>query len=144
KLERRQNICAVMQGVSQDLGNAAELQFWTSIQESLEQLGTAGMSDEEDGREGSEMIKVVTAPDFRHADFQKLYRFVDEVRFSRPQYFSQVGRKRMKRVQSAGTIKRTPPTGLPQAFLDERYLQNLTTRQLAKLELTSGQHSIPK
>lgn len=135
KFARRQAIASVMIEVCDEKGNVQGTQFWRDVLEAIDILTAGGMSDEEDGADGNESVKLVKDMDYRHPDFRKLFKEVDNVRTKNPSIFRNAGRKRMRRVYVSETTSRPPPPNVPSSYYRQEYLDSMKQGKVPKVKL---------
>ncbi|KAJ3969803.1 hypothetical protein EV361DRAFT_827982, partial [Lentinula raphanica] len=89
-----------MISVCEASGDKEGLHFWTYILQALDHLSILGMSDEETGfdEDSGEPLKYVYTLPSRHPDFRPLFQYVDNIPDICPNFFSQTGPKRWKRI----------------------------------------------
>lgn len=121
--------------VCEEKGDIQRAQFWRDVLEAIEVLTVGGMSDEEDGVEGNESVRLVKDVDYRHPDFRKLFRKVDDVRTKNTSIFKNVGRKRMRRVYVPEMTSRPPPPNMPPSYYRQEYLDSMKQGKVPEVEL---------
>ncbi|KAJ3758820.1 hypothetical protein EV360DRAFT_19848, partial [Lentinula raphanica] len=111
KFRRRQHIATKMIVVSRTSSDVEGLQFWSYVLQVLDHLTYLGMSDEETGfdEDTNESLKYVFVLHFRHTDFRPLFHYVDSIPDMYPNFFSQSGPKRLKRVDIQNVVMRSAP-----------------------------------
>ncbi|KAK7434700.1 hypothetical protein VKT23_020064 [Stygiomarasmius scandens] len=148
KFDRRQQTCSAMMDFAHKQGDVKDLAFWASLLTCTEVLTVNGMSDEEDGIDAGEVIKLVSELDFRHPDFHPIFSLIDSTRESEDEIFTSVGRKRMRRIYTGVTNSdRIPPENLPPSYYRPEYLQHMLLSHDSSVKLAEGNRAnllIPK
>lgn len=121
--------------VCEETGEIQRAQFWREVLECVEILTVDGMSDEEDGTEGDESVRLVKDLDYRHPDFRKLFKKVDNVRTKNSSIFKNTGRKRIRRVYVSEMTSRPPPTNIPSSFCCQEYLDYMRQQLVPNVKL---------
>ncbi|KAE9384184.1 hypothetical protein BT96DRAFT_801948, partial [Gymnopus androsaceus JB14] len=135
KFERRQAIASVMIEVHEKKGDMQGFQFWREVLESIDILTIGGMSDDEEGTEENETVRLVKDLDFRHPDFRNLFRKVDNVRTRNPSIFRNSGRKRMRRVYVPEMTSHQPPPNMPSSYYRQEYLDSMKQGKVPSVKL---------
>lgn len=135
KWDQRRAIASVMIQVCEEKGEIQRAQFWREVLESVEILTVDGMSDEEDGTEGDESVRLVKVLDYRHPDFRKLFKKVDDVRMKDSSIFRNTGRKRLRRVYVSEITSRPPPTNIPSSYCCQEYLDYIGQQSAPNVKL---------
>ncbi|KAJ3831095.1 hypothetical protein F5878DRAFT_510803, partial [Lentinula raphanica] len=118
KFKRRQSIATLEQGECRDKGDVEGEHIWRFILYAVTSLQVDGMSDEEDGEESGQAVKLVLEVGFRREEFRTLFRSID----IRPGVSrSQGGRRFKKRIEISKKAERQPPRGIPSPFLTPRF-----------------------
>lgn len=121
--------------VCEEKGDAQGAQFWRDVLEAIVVLTVGGMSDEEDGTDGNERVRLVKDMDYRHPDFGELFKHVDNVRIKNTSIFRNVGRKRIRRVYVSEMTSRPPPPNIPSSYYRPEYLDSMTQGEVPKVKL---------
>ncbi|KAL1724674.1 hypothetical protein EV714DRAFT_222618, partial [Schizophyllum commune] len=100
-----------------------QLPWWEEARRALELLTEHGMSDEEEGYEGEEPIRIVKGIKFRNPKLCNFLDTLDDVRAAETDIFPAVGRPRRRRIRVPAFSDQVPPHGLPKAFYRPGYLQ---------------------
>ncbi|THU95290.1 hypothetical protein K435DRAFT_798227 [Dendrothele bispora CBS 962.96] len=140
-----QQICTTMIAICRDKNDMDGLLFWQEVLQCTDTLTIHGMSEEEDGNESGEPVKVVLDPPFRHADFRPLFRFVDDLPQIERKVFNNTGRKCTRRIEGgASTTGRTPIQNLPRAYYCPEYLEDARLGWVPEVSVAEGELVIPK
>ncbi|KAJ3744494.1 hypothetical protein DFH05DRAFT_1399118, partial [Lentinula detonsa] len=145
KLERRLQIAAAMIRISEALANNEQCDCWTRILDSISQLGTMGMSDDEQilDTQGQHGI-VVYSPTFRHSQFDELFNKVDSIRGLEKYLFTRVGRNRLPRIRGYEGVERSPPANLPSSFYQPSYLEAMKKGVVNVVAISKEKTTIPR
>ncbi|KAL0569286.1 hypothetical protein V5O48_012688 [Marasmius crinis-equi] len=112
KWDRRMHTSIVMTKKSRERGDEEALAAWHYIGRATHEMGPAGMSDEEDGEEGGEIVKLVHGVEFRHPLYRDVFEMSDQTRYLEPEVFKKKGRRRPRGVLSSRVTDHNPPDGL--------------------------------
>ncbi|KAK1225024.1 hypothetical protein PQX77_012042 [Marasmius sp. AFHP31] len=124
KFQDRELVALTMQQHCRNSGDPSDEIVWSYIIRSLREFGEDGMSDEENGQQDGKEVKFVHGIDYRHPDFDLLFRIVtDNARKDYPGVFSSAGRDRHPRIPSGRIIQRTPPPGVAENRFRPGYLE---------------------
>ncbi|KAI5896178.1 uncharacterized protein SCHCODRAFT_02492533 [Schizophyllum commune H4-8] len=116
---------ALSQGRNPDIAANAKDQtmWWAEACAALHLLTEDGMSDEEDGYDGDEQVRVVQDIRYRSLRLRNFLATVDEARIAEKLIFPMIGRSRRRRVYVSSMVDREPPRGLPLAFYKGEFLR---------------------
>ncbi|KAK1234362.1 hypothetical protein PQX77_002436 [Marasmius sp. AFHP31] len=124
KFKDRELVASTMQQHCRDSGDHSNEIMWGYLIRSLWEFGEDGMSDEENGQQDGKKVKFVHGIDFRHPDFDPLFRvIVDNARKEHPGIFPSRGRDRDPRIPSGRIVQRTPPPGIAEGRFRPGYLE---------------------
>jgi hypothetical protein len=135
------DIATTMHAKCREDGEHDEQIFWGFISRSVDEMTAAGMSDEEDGWDGEERVKLVHGIDFRRLEFRQLFEEVDETPSKQPLVFIQSGRRRMRRKESGKVIKRQPPPGVAPGSYRPEYLDAMHRGEVPIVQLGRRDYS---
>ncbi|KAL1749739.1 hypothetical protein FB107DRAFT_225010 [Schizophyllum commune] len=126
-----------------DSNNVAQdqLPFWRDAYVAVQLLGVDGMSDEEDGYDGDEEIRLVHDITFRHPRLRRFLTTVDGARLLETVVTPTNGRRRRRRVYIGDLRDRDPPAGLPSVFYRDGYLARKTPSEVHRLQVNGEQYS---
>ncbi|KAJ3759303.1 hypothetical protein EV360DRAFT_82246 [Lentinula raphanica] len=132
KLTRRQRIAAMEQQSCRQKGDLEGYECWSFILNAVTTFQTDGMSDEEDGEEDGEKVKLVLDVGFRRSEFRSLFRSVDNRDIAK----GQGGRRLRRRVEVLKPVERLAPRNIPPFFLNPgfRGQNNALPQDTDKLE----------
>ncbi|KAJ3718814.1 hypothetical protein C8R42DRAFT_643874 [Lentinula raphanica] len=121
KLGRRQSLAALAEQTCEEKGDSEGEESWGFLLFALATLQEDGMSDEEDGEEDGNPVRLVLDVPFRRREFRPLFRFIDSNTAGIEK--GQGGRKFKKRVEIAKEVSRPHRTinKIPSAFLSPDY-----------------------
>ncbi|KAL1657727.1 hypothetical protein GGF50DRAFT_29792, partial [Schizophyllum commune] len=112
-----------------------QLPWWEEACRALELLTQNGMSDEEDGFDEDEPIRLVRDIKYRNPQVGRFLETLDQARVSETAIFQAVGRSRRRRVKVPLLIEREPPPGLPMSFFRPGYLQEIGSNAAFRLRV---------
>ncbi|KIK60919.1 hypothetical protein GYMLUDRAFT_167117, partial [Collybiopsis luxurians FD-317 M1] len=122
KFTSRQEVATVMLQHTSLSNDQKGTELWSYVLRCLNELTQDGLSDEEDGSEGDEEVKLVADLDFRHPDLRLLFQKVDNTRLSHPDIFVLAGQRKIKRVLGSRIVVCKPPPDLSLVFFRPEYL----------------------
>lgn len=132
------SVAATMCAVCRERLEEDALMFWQFVLRCLAILGDGGMSDEEDGDENGERIKLIRALMWRNPYFRELFALLDSAPDMERQLWSQSGRHRLRRVVTdrPPLHSRPIPKDLPRSFFSPAFLDSLHfEHQIEELQL---------
>ncbi|KAL1697921.1 hypothetical protein EV121DRAFT_274774, partial [Schizophyllum commune] len=118
-----------------------QLPTWEEAVIAMELLDVDGMSDEEDGRDGDEAVRLVYDVAFRSPRLRRFLLALDEAREAETAIFTTVGRRRRRRVYVEEMYDREPPTGLPSVFYRDGYLTQKGPLEARRLQVDHDSHT---
>ncbi|KAJ3859371.1 hypothetical protein EV359DRAFT_50949, partial [Lentinula novae-zelandiae] len=123
KLEQHLQIATAMIGIAKALKNKEQYDCWSAILNSIDRLGAAGMSDDEQvlDTHGQQGI-IVYAPVFRHPHFDALFDKVDSTWGLEKYLFTRVGQCRLPRIRGHERVERSPRENLPPSYYQPNFL----------------------
>ncbi|KIK64578.1 hypothetical protein GYMLUDRAFT_241116 [Collybiopsis luxurians FD-317 M1] len=117
KFKRRLKQGSIEQGKCNDAGDNEGEQHWEFVVFATSVLEVQGMSDEEDGEENGDAIRLVSDVSFQHREFRSLYCHSDTVgNMGEDGFGIPSGCKFKKRVDILESVDRPLPAQLPDAF----------------------------
>ncbi|KAJ3715433.1 hypothetical protein C8R42DRAFT_645832 [Lentinula raphanica] len=120
KLNRRQKIAVLAEQACQEKGDIEGKESWGFLLYAVGSLQVDGMSDEEDGEEDGNPVRLVLDVAFRRKEFRPLFRFIDSDKAGIEK--GQGGRKFRKRVEiSKVSHTQRVPSNIRDAFLSPDY-----------------------
>ncbi|KAL1684528.1 hypothetical protein GGG16DRAFT_22991, partial [Schizophyllum commune] len=135
KLNSRAKIASIMRENAEMSGADEQLDHWSFVLRSLEQLNYEGMSDEESDTEevvfpggvvAEQPCRRVLEMRWRHPSFKEIFDEVDQTPARFPDIFNKLAlRNRIRRVRVAQTSERAPPKKLSIALFDPSYLEEI-------------------
>ncbi|KAI5888891.1 uncharacterized protein SCHCODRAFT_02512695 [Schizophyllum commune H4-8] len=131
----RNYIASIMREKAEMSGADEQLDHWSYVLRSLEQLNYEGMSDEESDTEevvfpggvvAEQPCRRVLEMRWRHPSFKEVFDDVDQTPAQFPDIFNKLALKnRIRRVRVAQTSERAPPKKLSIALFDPSYLEEI-------------------
>lgn len=114
-----------------------DLHLWEWLQSVLEHLGADGMSSDESSTENFETVYRVTNMPWRRALMEGM-DIIDRQRHKDADIFTSKGSKPTKRLRGTGNpaSKRDPVYGLPRAFYDNKWYEQLNQYHQRRLQVT--------
>ncbi|KAJ3779943.1 hypothetical protein GGU10DRAFT_381471 [Lentinula aff. detonsa] len=122
KAKCRLSIAASEQQTCRKTGDAEGDSSWGFVVFLVDVLRQEGMSDEEDGEEDGEAVRVVLDVDYRRHELRTLFELVDTVQGNNAK--GQGGRKFKKRIRISKESKQLPAEGVPRVLLSPAFRSN--------------------
>ena len=132
-------------------GDQNSLQFWTLVANVLDEIGTDGMSEEEDGeaehimngRTNVTNIKNVLYLPWRNPQITAIFKEIDKMPGIEKELFSRQGTTKKQRVRVSRATMRRPPENLNRSCFDAGYLSKLTPHEVDALKFKAGDMVVP-
>ncbi|KAJ7048866.1 hypothetical protein C8F01DRAFT_1356763 [Mycena amicta] len=120
KLQKRKDIVLALKSQNANAGNAEGISRSQFLEQLLEGLGTAGMSDEEDAPQehngAEQLVHIILGAPWRNPEAGKHLRWIDS---QAPVLKKGVARPRL---MASANSERAPPKGLPRSLYNEAWL----------------------